>query len=152
MTFNLPYEDREDITNLLHGYAWHFDQNEPDAVAQLFTEDAVIDYGPEMANIVGRDTIAPAIRPGLSNLFSSSVHYITNIMLRPDGADTVMGIAYIYAWHTYHGGDEPGEMWGQYHCRFRRTDQGWRIARMVLKVEGMKNFHRSVMHPTGRRP
>ena len=152
MTSMIDPADRTAIVDLLYGYAWHFDRNEPEAVAELFTQDCVIDYGPEFPNIVGRDAVEPAIRPGLSDLFSSSAHYITNIMIRSDGPDSASGVAYIYAWHTYHSGGEPGEMWGQYHCRFRRTAGAWRIAELVLKVVGMKNFHRSTMHPIGRRP
>lgn len=143
--------DRAAIAELLYGYAWHFDRNEAEALAALFTEDCRIDYGPEFADIKGRDTIVASIQPGLSNLFSSSSHHISNVMVQADGPDSARGAAYIYAWHTYHSGNEPGEMWGQYHCRFRRTAEGWRIAELVLKVVGMKNFHRSTMHPIGRR-
>ena len=152
MTATIDPTDRSAIVDLLYGYAWHFDRNEPESVAELFTEDAVIDYGPEFPDIVGRESIVPSIQPGLSNLFSSSSHHITNVMVRSDGPDSARGAAYIYAWHTYHSGGEAGEMWGQYHCRFRRTTEGWKIARLVLKVVGMKNFHRSTMHPIGRRP
>ncbi len=143
--------DRASIAELLYGYAWHFDRNEAEALADLFTEDCVIDYGPEFDNIVGRDRIVESIQPGLDSLFSSSSHHISNVMVQPDGADTARATAYIYAWHTYHEGVDPGEMWGQYHCRFRRTGEGWKIAELVLKVVGMKNFHRSTMHPIGRR-
>ena len=144
--------DRIAVTDLLHAYAWHFDRNEPEAVASLFTEDAVIDYGPESPTIVGRESIVPSIEPGLRTLFSSSAHHISNVRLEADGDDAAMGTAYVYAWHTYHSTGVEGEMWGQYHCRFRRTEHGWKIAEMVLKVMGMRNFHRSAMHPIGRRP
>ncbi len=143
--------DRASIEELLYGYAWHFDRNEAEALAELFTEDCLIDYGPEMASIEGRNAIVASIQPGLSTLFSSSSHHISNVMVQAEGPDSARGAAYIYAWHTYHESGDPGEMWGQYHCRFRRTAQGWRIAEMVLKVVGMKNFHRSTMHPIGRR-
>lgn len=151
MTSRIDPADRAAIVELLYGYAWHFDRNEAEAVAGLFTEDCRIDYGPEMADIVGRDTIVASIQPGLSNLFSSSTHHISNAMIRADGPDTASGVAYVYAWHTYHPSGEAGEMWGQYHCRFLRTSEGWKIAELVLKVAGMKNFHRSTMHPIGRR-
>lgn len=144
--------DRDAIVDLLYAYAWHFDQNEPEKLAELFTSDAVIDYGPEFDNIVGRDAIAPAIAPGLNSLFSSSAHHVTNPRVWADGDDEAVGTFYIYAWHSYHAGGPDGEMWGQYHCRFRRTADGWRIAHHTLKVMGMKNFHRDTMHTTGRRP
>ena len=152
MTSTIDPADRAAIVDLLYGYAWHFDRNEPESVAALFTEDSVIDYGPEFPNIVGRDRIVASIQPGLTNLFSSSAHHITNMMIHSDGPDSASGVAYVYAWHTYRSSGEAGEMWGQYHCRFRRTAGGWKIAEFVLKVAGMENFHRSTMHPIGRRP
>ena len=152
MTPSINMDDRTAITDLLYAYAWHFDQNEPEAVAALFTEDGTIDYGPEMPTIVGRDAIVPAIQPGLKDLFAISSHNISNMRIHPDGVDAATGIAYVYAWHIYQSGGPDSEMWGQYHCRFRRTDQGWKISEMVLKVMGTRNFHRATMHPTDRRP
>lgn len=151
MTPSIDPADRAAVVDLLYAYAWHFDRNEPEDLADLFTEDATIDYGPENPTIEGRDAIVPAIRPGLRNLFKTSAHHITNPRIEPDGPDEAVGVAYVYAWHVYHSDDAEGELWGQYHCRFRRTDDGWRIAEMVLKVMGVKNFHRATMHPIGRR-
>ena len=37
--------DREEINSLITAYARHMDLNDPDGVAALFTDDAVIDYG-----------------------------------------------------------------------------------------------------------
>lgn len=152
MTLAVDPTDRGAIVDLLYAYAWHFDQNEPEKLAALFTSDSVIDYGPEFENIIGRDAIVAAIQPGLSNLFSSSAHHITNPRVWADGGDEATGTFYIYAWHTYHDRGGDGEMWGQYHCRFRRTEEGWRISELTLKVMGMKNFHRDKMHTIGRRP
>ena len=45
--------DRDEMAALLHAYAWHFDHNEPEPIAGLFTDDAVIDYGPEFPPIRG---------------------------------------------------------------------------------------------------
>ena len=151
MTPSIDLADRTAIVDLLYAYAWHFDRNEPEGVAALFTDDATIDYGPENPTIVGRDAIVPAIRPGLQNLFKTSSHHITNMRIQPDGAEAATDVAYVYAWHVYLTDDSEGELWGQYHCRFRRTDEGWKIAEMVLKAMGVKNFHRATMHPIGRR-
>ena len=151
MTPAVDPADRATIVDLLYAYAWHFDQNEPEKLAGLFTADSVIDYGPEFENIVGRDAIVPTIQPGLNNLFSSSAHHVTNPRVWADGDDRASGVFYVYAWHSYHAGGPDGEMWGQYHCRFRRTEEGWRISQLTLKVMGMKNFHRDTMHSTGRR-
>ena len=39
------YEARAAITDLFHAYAMHFDRNVPKAVAALFCDNALIDYG-----------------------------------------------------------------------------------------------------------
>jgi len=60
--------------------------------------------------------------------------------------------AYLYAWHRYRHGGPDGYLWGQYECRVRRTADGWRISRMMLRAAEVKNFHRERMHPLERRP
>src|SRR4051812_5539638 len=79
--------DREEIADLIHAYCLHFDQNEPEAVAALFTEDATIDYGPEAARIEGREAIAPTIAVGLETIFAATSHHVSNIRIELDGAD-----------------------------------------------------------------
>ena len=143
--------DRTAIEELIYAYCRHFDQNEPERVAALFTEDATVDYGPEFANIVGAASIADAIGVGLDQTFAATSHHVSNIEIAFDGPDRASGITYLYAWHRYRVGSPDGELWGRYHHRFERTPDGWRIARLVLKAAGSRRFHRTAMHPTGRR-
>ena len=142
--------DRQAVTDLVHAYCLHFDQNEPDEVAALFTDDATVDYGPETATIVGGDSIAGTIAVGLETIFAATSHHVSNIQITFDGPDSATGIAYLYAWHRYRDGSPDGELWGRYHHRFRRTAGGWRIAELVLRAAGSRDFHRASMHPTGR--
>ncbi len=143
-------EDREAIIAAIHAYAYHFDRNEPEAVAALFTDDAVIDYGPEMS-MQGKSVFAPAIARGLAERFAATSHHVSNITVTFEGEDRARTVAYLYAWHRYRSGAPDGELWAQYHHDFVRTGEGWRIARLVLRAAGMKDFHRAVMHPLGRR-
>ncbi len=144
-------EDRWDITQLLNAYAFHFDRNEPELVAALFTEDAVIDYGPELPPIRTRDAIAPRISSGLDEIFAATSHHITNVAIEINSEDSADAVAYVYAWHRYRDGSPDGHLWGQYHIRVRRTLRGWRIAELVLKSTGIVDFHRATMHSIGRR-
>jgi ketosteroid isomerase-like protein len=143
--------DRQAITDLIHSYCYHFDGNEPEAVAALFTADATVDYGPESTTIVGADAVARTIAVGLEQTFAATSHHVSNIQLVFDGPDRAHGVAYLYAWHRYVDGSPDGELWGRYHHRFERTDAGWRIAELVLRASGTVNFHRATMHPIGRR-
>ena len=148
---SLDADDRAAIADLLYGYAWHLDRNEPDELGGLFCEDASLDYGPEFPTIVGRRQIVEAVARGQQEIFTACSHHISNVRISPDGPDRAMCTSYVYSWTSYRSGAPDGDMWGQYHCRFRRGADGWRIAEMVLRVAGMKNFHRGSMHPIGRR-
>ena len=143
--------DRQAIADLVHAYCLHFDQNEPEAVAALFTDDATVDYGPETATIVGGDSIAGAIAVGLDTIFAATSHHVSNILITFDGPDSATGVTYLYAWHRYRDGSPDGELWGRYHHRFRRTGEGWRIVELVLRAAGAVDFHRAAMHPVFRR-
>ena len=143
--------DRQAIAGLVHSYCRHFDDNRPEEVAALFTEDATVDYGPELPTIVGSKTLAARIAIGLTETFAATSHHVSNIQVEFDGPDAATGVTYLYAWHRYRDGSPDGELWGRYHHRFVRTAAGWRIAELVLRAAGTEHFHRSRMHPTDRR-
>ena len=143
--------DREAIADLIHAYCLHFDQNEAEAVAALFTADARVDYGPELEPILGAAQIAPRIAVGLREIFAATSHHVSNIRIAFEDADHATSVSYLYAWHRYRDGSPDGELWGRYHHRFERTDGGWRIAELVLRAAGTRDFHRARMHPIGRR-
>jgi ketosteroid isomerase-like protein len=143
--------DRQEIADLIHAYCFHFDNNEPDAVAALFTDDATVDYGPEAPTIVGSDAIATTIAVGLEKTFAATSHHVSNIQIVFEGPAEVRSVTYLYAWHRYVDGSPDGELWGRYRHRFVRTDAGWRISELRLEAAGMVDFHRATMHPIGRR-
>jgi len=143
--------DRQAITALIHGYCLHFDNNEPEAVALLFSDDATVDYGPESVTIVGASAIAETIAVGLERTFAATSHHVSNIEITFDGHDRAESVAYLYAWHRYVDGSPDGELWGRYRHSFTRTEAGWRISRLVLQAAGTVDFHRTTMYPIGRR-
>jgi ketosteroid isomerase-like protein len=143
--------DRQAIADLIHAYCFHFDNNEPDAVAALFTDDATVDYGPEAPTIVGSAAIATTIAVGLEKTFAATSHHVSNIQIVFEGPASARSVTYLYAWHRYVDGSPDGELWGRYRHRFVRTDAGWRISELRLEAAGMVDFHRATMHPIGRR-
>jgi ketosteroid isomerase-like protein len=143
--------DRQAITDLIHAYCMHFDNNEPEAVAALFTDDAVVDYGPESASIVGAAAIAATIAVGLEQTFAATSHHVSNIQITFEDESRARSLTYLYAWHRYVDGSPDGELWGRYRHHFVRTDAGWRISGLRLEAAGMVDFHRATMHPIGRR-
>ena len=143
--------DKIEITEVINAYCLHFDRAEADAVIAQFTEDATVDYGPDVSPMVGVSEFGPMIKGGLAGLFAATSHHVSNISIQFQGQDSAASICYLYAWHRYLETNEESELWGQYHHEFRRTPDGWKISRLVLRAAGMKNFHRENMHPIGRK-
>lgn len=141
--------DRQAITDLIHAYCERFDRNDPEGVADLFTPDAVIDYNPDTANILGAD-MAKTITVGLRDVFAASSHHVSNIMITLESADEARSLCYIDAWHRYRDGSPDGFLWGRYLNRYRRTADGWRITSLLLQGAGTIDFHRERMHGIGR--
>ena len=144
--------DRQAVIDLIYAYCFHFDRNEPAEVARLFTDDARIDYGPETTTIIGANAIAKTIAVGLTTTFAATSHHVSNTRLSIEGPDVICSVSYLYAWHRYLDGSPDGELWGQYHHRFVRTQRGWLISKLELRAAGSRDFHRSAMHPIGRHP
>lgn len=144
--------DRISIAELFSLYAFHFDRNEPDLVAALFTDDAVVDYGPEFPAIQGGASIADRLRPGLDGIFEATSHHVSNVMIEGASPDRAEAIAYVYAWHRYRDGSPDGHLWGQYHAIVLRCADGWRFDAFRLEIVAVTDFHRERMHPVFRRP
>ncbi|MEO0701747.1 MAG: nuclear transport factor 2 family protein [Pseudomonadota bacterium] len=142
--------DKADITEVIHAYCYHFDRADADAVAALFTEDALVDYGPDVDDLHGSAALRDMVSRGTSTLFAATSHHVSNVSIRFDGPDQATSNCYVYAWHRYLETNEESELWGQYDHSFRRTPSGWRISRLVLSAVGLRNFHRARMHPIPR--
>lgn len=143
-------EDRAAIADAIHAYCWHFDRNEPDALADLFADGARVDYGPDVPEIRGRAAIRAAVARGLAEIFAATSHHVSNIRIAREGPDAARSTCLLYAWHRYRSGAPDGELWAQYHHRFLRIDGAWKIAELRLAAAGTKDFHRARMHPIGR--
>lgn len=141
---------KADITDLIHAYCYHFDRANADAVAALFTEDAVVDYGPDVEDLHGSAVLRTMVSRGTSTLFAATSHHVSNVSITFDGPNRATSNCYVYAWHRYLESNEESELWGQYDHDFRRTLSGWRISRLVLSAAGTRNFHRARMHATPR--
>ena len=122
---NLParlaaLEDRAAIADVIHAYAWHFDRNEPDAVADLFTQDARVDYGPDVPDIHGRAAIRAGVAKGLAEIFAATSHHVSNIRIVLSG-DAARSTCLLYGLAPLpQGGAPDGRALGaKYHHEIR---------------------------------
>ena len=118
-------EDLEAIKQLKARYAAHCDAHyDADALAELFTADAVWDGGILGYN-EGRETIRQFFR-GSSQRISFALHYIVSPIIEIDG-DTAHGTWYLLQTCTYLNGNQA--VWGAatYHDRYVRDQGVWKF-------------------------
>ena len=143
--------DRHDIQELIYKYCYYFDRNQPEELSQLFSIDAVVDYGPEVANLIGRKQIFEMVSKGLSETFLATSHHISNILISFKSESSASSTSYLYAWHKYRSKEEIGHLWGGYEHEFLKIEGKWFITNLKLFGVGMQDFHRDTMHSNGRK-
>jgi ketosteroid isomerase-like protein len=141
--------DRQEIVDVIHAYCRNVDLVRADEVAALFTDDCIVDYGPGLGDPThGSAALAERLGRGLPR-FAATSHHVSNIEVVFEGRDAARSITYLYAWHRYPDDAPDAHLWAQYHDRFVRTAQGWRIAERILKVAGHEAFDVE-WYPIGR--
>lgn len=118
--------DRQTIIDLLTRYVTTMDNNEWDALAECFTDDAVAGFGsvgPEMHGI-------EAIRDELRAICDAmeTFHMIGNFVIEIDG-DTAKSTSYLVCNQVMRDavGGPTFFVNGKYHDELVRTADGWRI-------------------------
>lgn len=141
--------DREEISVLLHEYCRTLDAMDLDTLAAIFTEDCVVEYGPEdRLKSHGKATV----RHALERLWrwKRTSHHLSNIQIRFPQADEATVLSYIIAWHERPDGDT-GTIWGQYHDTFVRTPAGWRLKHRRQTMNGNDSGFTVNVFPSERR-
>lgn len=117
-------------------YAQHADFYEPEAVAGLFAEDAVLNRGE--GDAIGRPAILAAFRKRRRDALVR--HVSTNVVIDVVDGNTARGTSMMMLFRRFGTADtpqpmDPPEMIVNYHDRFRRTPDGWRFAqRSAVRV------------------
>ncbi len=106
--------DRLAVEELVHKYCYYFDRNLPEELSKLFTEDAEVDYGPEVANLIGRAQIFEMVSKGLAETFAATSHHVSNFIVTFKNDTSATSNSYLYAWHKYHS-REP-RIFIELHC------------------------------------
>ena len=125
--------DEVEIAKLLAKLAQMADDGDLNEYARLFTEDGSW-TGPGGDTRTGRpDIIAGAQErraAGIQGPGTNSFHLISNINIEVDG-DAAAGKAYF---HYYRNADAMPQItsMGVYRDQFRRTPEGWRMAKRVI--------------------
>lgn len=126
-------EDKEALAALMNRYCRTADEKDWMAWSLCFVEDAEFDFGP-FGHHFGRDKIRDVCSEAEAPYLDMQ-HSMTNMQFEVDG-DTATGTAYLW----FAGVPDPKDpsqhfdIGGPYRWEFRRTDEGWRLTRMSLRI------------------
>ncbi len=101
------------------------------ALAELFTEDGVLDLGP-FGRFTGRAAILAAAEGVLPQATAWSQHYITNPVIEVNGAEAIGSWSFLIFAQPHTPANAPASpIWGGYDDCYKKTEQGWKIASSV---------------------
>lgn len=135
--------DKDEIVDLVHRYSYFVDHQLHDQLAELFTEECLVDYGPGVGPPVrGRRALralfggaGSGTRPG----FLATSHHNANVLVTFESDDRASVRTSVYAWHRSSQGVTP-RIWGYYQDVAVRTSAGWRLAERQLRVAGNEHW------------
>ncbi len=140
MVSSLDWIDRLDCQRLAVDFARHVDHGDVESVVSLFTDDAVFERRGE--TLRGKHEIREAQLRRSKSVVTR--HLCTNIAVDMSGDDRATGVVSFILFRHDHaaartdaGKPAPlgvAETVGEYHDEYRRTGDGWRIARRVARA------------------
>ena len=143
--------DRYEIADALHRYAFGLDHNHADSLASVLADDCVFDFRPagrklriEFPMVTGRDEILNRVLALIGPM--RTTHTASNIQIEISG-DTATLSAYMMSQHFAPGaisanGCDFALLMNRYHCELIRTagsaagqenmDHSWRFRKIVI--------------------
>ncbi|MDB5714450.1 MAG: nuclear transport factor 2 family protein [Sphingomonadales bacterium] len=122
---------KEEIRELRHSFAWYLETSNPDALADLFCADGVIDTGPW-----GKMESQDAIRKGYGRAYRdmpkfTAMHVVTNPRLTVTG-DEAEGSWYLLDLTLRDPHTNPLLLVALYEEKYRRVDGVWKYSFLKL--------------------
>ena len=121
-----------DIKNLRIKYSAYFDGREIDKIMDLFTADAVCEFGPEYG---GNWETHETIRANYLSYMEKDdlpwrwLHVVTNHLVEMTGPDTAKGRCYLLDLNMEEGNKDPLFLFGVYDDLYKKVDGQWLIQR-----------------------
>ena len=126
----------EKIRRMRLEYSYYMDARDLDYVANLYTEDALCEFGP-YGSWQGRATILENFKQvfvgNLKPKFSS-LHYNTNHLVWIDSETSARGVCYLLDIETFRAADTNSILWhALYDEDYVKVDGNWKIQRSSLQ-------------------
>ena len=140
--------DRMEIRDLITAYTRAVDTRAWDALDDVFTPDAVLDYSSVGGPVDSLAVVKPWIEQGLRG-FDRYQHVIGQVAIELPGPgeelaeDTARATAYLVNPMVATAPDGTETLWevgGYYHHDLVRTPDGWRSRRMVDEIVWQRGF------------
>ena len=131
-------QDRAEITEAMFRYARATDWNEPERHRTVFVDECVF-ASPHSGDIHGVDGVVDWMENVLPR-FDATQHLISNVSIEFTGPDEATAVSYVRAWHRYVADRPDLVLWGEYHDRWVRADDGWRIAERRVRSAGVEGM------------
>lgn len=125
-------DERLDVIDTVNRYATALDSRDWRLLDEVFTPDAVGDFGGSL--LTGREALREMVRRALGGA-GATQHLLTNHRVELDG-DAARCVCRVRAFHA--GAGPAGgsyELFGEYRDRLVRTPEGWRIERRELVIQ-----------------
>ena len=121
----------EEIRNLRTLYAHYYDGNRVEELVDLFTDDAVCDFGENYGKWVGKEEIHREYAAAAANKSPDYgiLHNVTNPWIRIVDETTAIGRWYLLNVRSTEGVENPVILFGIYDERYRKTGDRWKIQR-----------------------
>lgn len=134
-------DDRWAISDALAEYAYRWDAKDAASFAELFTDDAVIDWvlggEPVEQTVQGRADIEAYARQAHDDRIGEkqSRHHFSNLVFRELSADTAVTDNTLLVTHQPPGGTIEVKSSGVYRIGWAKVDGDWLISRRTLHVD-----------------
>lgn len=131
--------DKFEIQELLTAYAHAIDRRDIDALDDLFTSDAHIDYAATGGVSGGLSDIKPFLKSNLP-LFKTSQHFVTNPLIKLAGDDATSRCLLLNPMTMERDGGAHTLFIGAWYIdELVRTEAGWRIAKRAQELAFFHN-------------
>jgi hypothetical protein len=133
--------DRYEVADALHRFAFGLDHGDADSLASALAEDCILDFRPadkklrlNIPLITGRQAILDSILPLIGPLDTS--HTATNLRIEISGDSATLS-AYVMSQHFMPRqgslrGAENALLMNRYDCELARDGQKWRFKRITI--------------------
>jgi hypothetical protein len=130
---------KDEIIDLVHRYSYCVDHRLYDEVVELFIEDCVVDYGPDVPPVRSRVSLRRMLEHPDGG-FAATSHHNANVLVTFEDVSHASVRTSVYAWHQRTDGSTP-RLWGYYHDSMVRLPEGWRIAGRQLRTLGAEDWN-----------